>query len=223
MLRPQSSQQQYQDLSIFREHVDSLIARLPENGEIVDLQSLFFCFTLDTTCEFLFREPTYTLRESQSVDSLMFAKAFDTAQDFVVKRFRLLDLYWLIGGSKFNRACDLVHRFIDNMITQQQAISDKTIDHCARYIFLNAFAEDSYYKEALRGQLLNILLADRDTTACLLSWTFYLLAHHPVVLSQLHAEIESIAGDAEDITRNDLKKMSYLAYIMKGSETYFCK
>ena len=218
MLRPQFSQQQYQDLSIFREHVDNLIARLPRNGEIVDLQPLFFRFTLDTTSAFLFGKSTYTLIEGGSIDGQNFAKAFDTAQDFVVKRFRLLDLYWLIGGPNFNRACNLVHDFIDNIITQRQARNDKTADHHPRYVFFDAIAEDSYDKEALRGQLVNILLAGRDTTACLLSWTFYLLARHPETLSRLRAEIKSVVGVTEDITRNDLKHMPYLANIMKESE-----
>ena len=169
MLRPQFLQQQYKDLNVFRDHVDNLIACLPENGEVIDLQPLFFRFTLDTTSGFLFGESTYTLKRGQSNDGLNFAKAFDTAQDFVVKRFRLLDLYWLIGGSKFNQSCSLAHKFIDGIITQRQASIDKTQEKRDGYVFFDAVAEASPNKEALRGQLLNILLAGRDTTACLLS------------------------------------------------------
>lgn len=73
--------------------MDNLIACIPEDGAVVDLQALFFRFTLDTTSTFLFGESTYTLKKDQSIGGLVFAKAFDTAQDFVVKRFRLLDLY----------------------------------------------------------------------------------------------------------------------------------
>ena len=218
MLRPQFSHQQYQDLNIFREHVDNLIARLPENGGAVDLQPLFFCFTLDTTSGFLFGESTYTLRKGQSIEGLDFAKSFDTAQNFVAKRFRLLDLYWLIGGSKFHQACDLAHSFIDDIITQRQASHNNFKEKRERYVFFDAVAEDSRNKEALRGQLLNVLLAGRDTTACLLSWTFHLLARHPHVLSRLRAEIESIAGITTDVTRNDLKRMPYLANVLKESE-----
>lgn len=43
------------------------------------------------------------------------ADAFDTAQEFVDKRFRLLDLYWLIGGNKFQDACDKLHYLADKI------------------------------------------------------------------------------------------------------------
>src|SRR5438046_9791951 len=49
LLRPQFSYRCYQNLDIFREHVDNLISSLPPSGQIVDLQPLFFRLTLDTT------------------------------------------------------------------------------------------------------------------------------------------------------------------------------
>jgi len=108
MLRPQFSRQQYQDLDILREHVDNLIACIVENGQCLDLQPLFFRFTLDTTSAFLFGESTYSLRANQAGEDVIFAKSFDIAQDYVVQRYRYLDLYWLIGGRRFRDACALV-------------------------------------------------------------------------------------------------------------------
>ena len=171
MLRPQFSRQQYQDLEIFREHVDNIITHLPSDGESIDLQQLFFRFTLDTTSAFLFGESTYTLRENQSTLGTDFARNFDTAQDYVVKRFRLLDLYWLIGGAKFRKACKEAHAFIDRVIAQRHIGSGDANEKGSRYLFFDAVAEQSSDNNALRGQLLNILLAGRDTTASLLSWT----------------------------------------------------
>ena len=167
MLRPQFARQQYQDLDIFKEHVDNLIACIPSDGKPVDLQPLFFRFTLDTTSAFLFGESTFTLKGDDSKDGRSFAQSFDTAQDYVVKRFRLLDLYWLIGGSKFHKACNDTHAFIDSVISNRGKAREKS----TRYLFFDAVAEDSADVASLRGQLLNILLAGRDTTACLLSWT----------------------------------------------------
>ena len=218
MLRPQFSQQQYNSLDIFREHIDNLLTSLPGKGEVADLQQLFFCFTLDTTSGFLFGKSTYTLRSGQSRDGLNFAKAFDTAQDFVVKRFRLLDLYWLIGGPKFRQSCNEAHKFIDDIITERYTSIVETEEKNERYIFFDAVAADSRNNEALRGQLLNILLAGRDTTACLLSWTFHLLAQYPDVLSKLRAEIKSVASLPTDITRTELRSMPYLTTVLKESK-----
>ncbi len=205
LLRPQFSQQKYQDFNVFREHVDNLISCIPENGAVVDMQQLFFRFTLDTTTGFLFGKSTYTLIDGKSKDGLNFAKAFDTAQDLVVKRFRLLDLYWFIGGPKFNQACNQAHKFIDDIIIERQVSLAKSQEKNEGHVFFDAVAESSVDKEALRGQLLNILLAGRDTTACLLSWTFHLLTRHSKVLLRLRTEIESVAGFSSDVTRNQLK------------------
>lgn len=80
MLRPQFARQQYQDLDIFREHVDDLIASMSKSKHYVDLQPLFFRFTLDTTSVFLFGESTYSLRANQSAEDIKFAREFDIAQ-----------------------------------------------------------------------------------------------------------------------------------------------
>ena len=47
MLRPQFARQQIQDLDVVEQFVQTLISRIPPN-ETVDLQDLFFKFTIDT-------------------------------------------------------------------------------------------------------------------------------------------------------------------------------
>ncbi|KAF6226498.1 hypothetical protein HO133_009364 [Letharia lupina] len=215
MLRPQFSRQQYQDLDILCEHVDDLISCILEKGQSLDLQPLFFRFTLDTTSAFLFGESTYSLRANQSGEDIQFAESFDVAQDYVVQRYRYLDLYWLIGGRRFREACASVHHFIENIIDRRLTKTEKSRDENGRYVFIDAIAEDSRDRRALRDQLINILLAGRDTTACLLSWTFHLLPRNPHVLKRLRDEIQSIAGDGKDLKREDLKKMTYLANVLK--------
>ena len=171
LLRPQFTRQQYQDLNLFEEHIQNLMAHFPIDGTSIDIQPLLFKLSLDMTTAFLFGQSVYSLKNNGSAEGSRFARNFDIAQDFVVKRFRLLDLYWLIGGRKFFAACDVVHEFIDKIIEQRHANTEASIDHSDHYVFFDAVAQDAKSLEALRGQLLNILLAGRDTTACLLSWT----------------------------------------------------
>ena len=40
---------------------------------------------------------------------------------------------------------------------------------------------DPKHRMQLRNIVLNFVIAGRDTTACLLSWTFYILATHPEI------------------------------------------
>ncbi|PGH29033.1 hypothetical protein GX50_08220 [[Emmonsia] crescens] len=215
LLRPQFTRQQYQGLDIFRSHVDDFLLHIPHNGEHIDLQPLFFRLTLDTTTEFLFGKSVNSLKEIDASKGNNFADEFDIAQNYVVQRFRLLDLYWLIGGPKFRRSCASVHRFIDQIIEARNEHKQVDMENCGRYVFFDAIAQDSKDMKSLRAQLINVLLAGRDTTACLLSWVFYRLARHPNVLARLNAEIASTVGYNSNLTREDLKRMPYLANVLK--------
>ncbi len=53
--------------------------------------------------------------------------------------------------------------------------------------FLEALPAEKQHLIELRSQLLNVLLAGRDTTASLLGWVFYLLVLHPAVWHKLRA------------------------------------
>lgn len=181
LLSPQFGKNYYRDLDFFGEHVDNLCSQIPKDGNSIDLQPLFFKFTLDTTTALLFGTSVYSLREDRSESVREFEKAFDIAQQYLVKRYRLLDLYWLIGGREFWQACDTVHKFVDRIADQGLEALDKADQQKPdRYLFLSALAQDPHLnRTAIRDQLLNILLAGRDTTACLLSWTMYVTQSPP--------------------------------------------
>lgn len=170
LLRPQFVHNQYEDLEVFREAVDNLINVMPKEG-IVDLQPFFFRLTLDTTTAFLFGESVDSLSTPESTGESTFASAFNTAQDFVAKRMRLQDLYWLVGGKKFTRACENVHCFADQIIDRNLSRDARGDADQKKYVFLDFLEKNTSDRTALRSQIINILVAGRDTTACLLSWT----------------------------------------------------
>lgn len=212
ILRPQLFHRKYENLDILRESVEDLLAAISNAGGIVDLQPLFFRFTLDVTAAFLFGESTKSLRSPEVAGEDTFASSFDTAQTYVAKRFRLLDLYWLIGGKEFYQACDRVHRFADQIIDRNLSpgSSDTTKDN-----FLHSVNREVKDRDALRGQIVNILTAGRDTTACLLSWVFFLLIRHPNVMAKLRAEISHLSSTSDEIQRKDLRDMQYLQNVIR--------
>ncbi|KAB8226402.1 cytochrome P450 [Aspergillus novoparasiticus] len=214
LLRPQLSRQKYRTLKVFRAHVDSLLRQIPTDGTEVDLRPLFFRLTLETTAEFLFGKSISGMKPGQFSKGEKFARGFDNAQSYVIQRFRLLDLYWLISGPEFWLSCGPVHHFTEEIIEAQTGdkleMSEKN-EHC----IFDSIAQDASTRDSLRGQLLNALLAGRDTTACLLSWTFFCLAQHPDVLGLLNAAIAAIVGSGDNMTQDSLKKMSYLDKVLK--------
>lgn len=173
LLRPQLQHKQYENLKVFQEAVDNLIYQVEreKTNSVIDLQPLFFRLTLDTTTAFLFGESVRSLTTPEAVGEQTFASAFNIAQKWVTKRFRLLDLYWLINPKEFRDACKAVNDFADQIIDRNLSSDRVGNNNAGRYVFLDNMAKNTSDRDALRGQIINILVAGRDSTACLLSWT----------------------------------------------------
>jgi cytochrome P450 len=149
---------------------------MPVNSDI-DLQPLFFSLTLDTATALLFGQSVYSLRANidQAAKNREFAESFNIAQEGLAKRFRLAPFHFVYNPLAFRRACRNVHKFVERYICEkglmQKGITAiKTEDNSTSW-FIEQVAKESATVVELRDQLLNILLAGRDTTACCLSWT----------------------------------------------------
>ena len=183
-LRPPLEHKYYVNLDAFRPFVDDLIDILSSHPPTIDLQPLFFRLTLDVATGFLSGESVNSLKAPKSANEQTFAEAFNTAQETVTQRFRLPDFSWMIGGFESREACNNVHKFVDRIIDRNLSRSSGK-----NLVFLDVVAESTADRDALRGQIISLLVAGRDTTACLLTWTFFLLVRHPSVMEKLLVEI----------------------------------
>lgn len=157
-------------MDVFREHVDNLLERLHISNGIIDLQPLFFKFTLDTTAALLLGRSVYSLRAEDVNDAgnKDFAKNFDIAQGGLAKRFRLAPWHFLYSAPQFGRSCSFVHQFVDDYISEREVYqSEKGGCQQSSESFVDQLAQES----ATECFETNSLLAGRDTTACCLSWT----------------------------------------------------
>ncbi|KAL3491421.1 cytochrome P450 [Aspergillus germanicus] len=223
LLRPQFMTNRLTNFDQIKAAVEDLISSIPAN-EVVDLQPLFFRLTFEITLFLLFGQDLSTVKSKDSFGQESdFAAAFNLAQGYLAKRGRLGDLYWLLGGKEFRRACKVCHEFVDDAVQHaldRAAASTKPNvgERTGPYVFINALIEETHDRKALRDQCLNTLLAGRDTTACCLTWTLRLLVQHPRVLSKLRAEIRDSIGvgpGAQAPTITQLKTFTYLLLVLK--------
>ncbi|KAJ5241776.1 uncharacterized protein N7469_000103 [Penicillium citrinum] len=230
MLRPQFARDQVADLSMLDDHISHLIDLIPKDRSAFDIQRLFFLLTLDSATHFLFGEsvgcmlpPSQTtgvLEKSAVRNAQGFADAFTTAQDYLAARSRAQGLYWLVNPKEFREANRRVHEVVDHYVNvaleRKRNPDSKQGD--GRYIFLEALAAETDDPKMLRDNMLNILLAGRDTTASLLSSTFFYLSQHPSVWARLRQEIVNEFGDIKspngEITQARLKDLKYLRYVL---------
>lgn len=233
LLRPNFVREQVADLDMEERHVQDLFTVMPvrDDGwtDTTNIQELFFRLTIDTATEFLFGESTNTqvttLAKSQTNstgrwDERAFAKHFDSVQRHMSSKFRFGDLHWLHNPKEYQDDIKIINEFIsyfvDLALTKR---SEKTHAKGEKYVFLEALAAQTQDPVALRAQLLNILLAGRDTTASLLSWTFHELLRHPEVFEKLRNAIISDFGpystdDISAITFSSLKSCTYLQHTL---------
>jgi cytochrome P450 len=108
----------------------------------------------------------------------MFAENFTIAQEGLAKRFRIAPWHFFYNPPEFRRACSNVHGFIEKYIRERNLDNQNIESNDESFGFIDQAAHESISTEDLRDQLLNVLLAGRDTTACCLSWTLQVFQGH---------------------------------------------
>jgi cytochrome P450 len=67
--------------------------------------------------------------------------------------------------------------------------------------------------EAIRNEVVMLILAGHETTANALTWTWYLLAQHPDVEARVHAEVDAVLGDRRAPAFEDVPNLPYVARV----------
>ncbi|KAE8377117.1 cytochrome P450 [Aspergillus bertholletiae] len=226
MIRPNFVKDQVAHLDIFEELMADLMALIPTDGTTVDLQELFFCYTIDSATEFLFGHSVQSLKKRLSgvkLDDNDFASSFNYAQDAIAKNTRLGPLRHFFRDPKAehcNQVChDLVEQFVEKALKYRANYDEEKAaaedDKKRRYLFLQGLAQQTGDRRRIRDELMNVLLAGRDTTASLLSNMFFMLAKNPRIWNKLREEVASLEGRAP--TYEQLRNLTYLKYCMNES------
>lgn len=233
LVRPNFARDQIADLRSLEHHFQELLSLLPRDESVVDLMPLFFAFTMDTATDFLFGDSVKALKtyarsglapgdERQSHhwgQSGMeeFTSAWEYAQNDMLARFVLGPAIYLWQDREAERSIKMVHAHVDRYVDEAVGYYDQLRTNGSsekepegRYIFLYALARNTRNRRALRDELMNILMAGRDTTASLLSNIFDTLARRPDIWAKLKGEVSFLNGKPP--TYEDLRSMKYLRW-----------
>lgn len=143
-------------------------------------------------------------------------------------RTRIGPLMMFHRDKKFSKAVvdarHYVDKFVQRAIEYRTALDSGQVSDDTRklneqqYVFLYQLSKQTLDKTELTDQLLNILLAGRDTTASLLSITFFTMARRPDVWNKLRGEVLALEGRKPSF--KDLKSMTYLTWVLSESKKY---
>jgi len=75
-------------------------------------------------------------------------------------------------------------------------------------------AKQKEHEEELRDFVMNFLIAGRDTTAVLLTFSLYEIAKHPEIRKKLLEEMERVVS-VEGVTWDSVKKLSYMKQFLQ--------
>ena len=181
-------------------------------GEEVDMQNLFFKFTMDVFCNIAFGIELKSL-ERAADDPHPFAAAFDGAQAHSMERFgrvgwRLERNLWFLFARerRFRRHIATMNAFAFRVIRAKRRGGRDQLgpDLLSRFLEKGASFKGpsgggaGFTDKELRDLVVNFLLAGRDTTACALSWTLYELQRNPAVRARVREEADSVFGADAD-------------------------
>eukprot|EP00928_Gymnodinium_smaydae_P058217 TRINITY_DN41438_c0_g1_i1.p1 TRINITY_DN41438_c0_g1~~TRINITY_DN41438_c0_g1_i1.p1 ORF type:complete len:552 (-),score=98.61 TRINITY_DN41438_c0_g1_i1:37-1692(-) len=188
-------------------------------SEPVDMQAKFFQYTMDSIMDIFFGQPSDTMGGEMN----KYATAFDTAHRCLMEYFfpaiPVLSLSklapWPFGGTnglmlRIHRSMNASWKSFEEANETLNVESHRMIARCRsdpllkeRRDLLALFVQQvddgsAATADWLRDVVLNFIIAGRDTTACTLSWMFFILATHPDIQKKLQEEIDS-KFDAETL------------------------
>ncbi|KAG8961753.1 hypothetical protein FRC00_011399 [Tulasnella sp. 408] len=235
MTRPYFSRERITDFEIFKRHSDhaiDLIRRRCSSGEAIDFQDMAGRLTMDSATEFLFGRSVDSLssplpRPRAAAEDIIdnenaFVKAFNAA--LVAVGYRLYaGGHWRLFefmGDKTRPHMKVIRGYLDPIIDEalrkkQQNAKEKT-DEEEKSTLLEHLVASTQDRTAIRDQLLNILLAGRDTTAHLITAIFYFLGtQDKSIFKRLREEVLEAVGPTNPMPSFDqVKELRYLRAVI---------
>ncbi|SJL12378.1 uncharacterized protein ARMOST_15804 [Armillaria ostoyae] len=246
MTRPFFNKERISDFDNFERHAVSTITQIRSRlreGYPVDFQDVVARFTLDSATEFLFGKDVDSISAglpypagSPLGDNLhfvnhpsnAFVKAFAEAQVQNMIRVKSGASWPLreIFGDKVKPLRKVLDDFIQPLLSEgyerkakgvKSVESEKKLDDMT---LLDRLVEEADDPKVVQDELVNVLVAGRDSTASLLTMAVYMMCEHPDMVTRLRSEILGKVGNKRP-TYEDIRDMKYLrAFINETLRLY---
>ncbi|KAJ6589962.1 cytochrome P450 [Mycena vulgaris] len=240
MTRPYFARDRVQHFDIFDRHSDqviSLIRNRMAEGHAIDFQDLISRFTIDSATEFLFGEcidslactPPYPHNASaalppprqspRALEANAFTDAYSEAMLRIAFRQRVGWVWPLFEMFRDKTAApmEVVTKYIDPIIhaalEKKTSLGGEAKDEDEGASLLDDLLKSTSDPKVLKDEILNILIAGRDTTMSVLTNVIYFLSVSPAVIEKLRAEITEVMGDGRP-TYDNIKQMKYLRAVL---------
>jgi cytochrome P450 len=128
----------------------------------------------------------------------------------------LLDRLPLPSTKRYQQAQATLDGVIERMIRERRAEGATGTDLLSMLIAAQDQESGAGMPDRqVRDEAMTLFLAGHETTAQLLTWTWYLLSRSPYVEARLHAELDEVLGDGERLpTVADIPSLRYTEMVL---------
>jgi cytochrome P450 len=189
--------------------------RLAQSQEAVSLDAAMSLLTADIICRTIF---------SRSLDSTAGRDVYHAFTAFE-RSVANVALGRLLLGKPFakvpqppavNEACRVIRGHFNTMLDDWTAAGGKESDDIAGAIIAARDPETGlgFSREELIDQIGVFFLAGHETTASVLTWTFFVLSQRPEIVERMRAEIADVAGEGPILIEH-AKKMAFTRNVFR--------
>ena len=177
MIRPTFVRDQVADLKCFDRHISHLIAHIPKDGSVVDLQRLVQAMTMDSSTDFMLGYSTNTL-VTPSPEAQQFIADFEYASRESAKKARLGTLLFLLPNRELDTTVKRMRKYVLSYLGK--AVKEKG-EKERSYVFLDEILDSGESEGYIIDQILSVIVAGRDTTATALTACFWVCGRTRIV------------------------------------------
>ncbi|KAJ7227885.1 cytochrome P450 monooxygenase pc-3 [Mycena haematopus] len=241
MTRPFFNRDRISDFDILDRHADDVVSLLRERsnaGYSVDFQDLIGRFTMDSASEFLFNNCVNSLKANlpyshnvafpppqpntlEAQAAIKFVDAFTLAMLRISEREvlgRIWPLFEILGDKTAGPMRD-ISEYLDPII--HAAMEKKRLsgpkekgDESEELSLLDELLDTTSDPRVLKDEILNMLLAGRDTTMHTLTVVIYFFTMYPEVCARVREEVLAHVGPSRRPTYEDIRDMKYLRAVL---------
>jgi cytochrome P450 len=173
------------------------------DGEVRDMHLEMMHLTMGIVTKTLFDiEMTGKLAEGVSA-------AFDMANKEIGARFRrpfkIPESIPIPGNLRYRKAVRRLNELVYGIIKERRRDEDDRGDLLSMLLAARDEDGSAMSDEQLRDEVITLFVAGHETTALVLSWTWYLLSQHPEKEAKLFTEVDTVLGgnlpSVEDMPR----------------------
>lgn len=218
--RPFFQKENLTNFVIFEKYTEVLIRALRTlsgNGNsprAVEFHDLAARFTLDAASDFLFGASIASLDAViASGPDPPYLSAFQRVQRTLAARLGAGSMWrWFDKG--VGQDMTIINNMVDSAIQRAESSTEGTYHGFTTLLELLNRETPRMSDIAKRQELLNVLMAARDTTASLIASVVYELACHPAVQDALRQEVQDNLGEDEILTFQGVKHLKLMRAVI---------